>query len=77
MDKYIFVGNKRQREIIEYMQKEHFAKIKELEEQFGVSDKTIRTDLAYLKKTFPIEVVRGRYGGGVYMNHGDYLVKGD
>ena len=73
MNKYIFVGNERQKKIIEYLQKEHYAKVQELVEQFGVTDRTIREDIKYLKKTFPIEVRQGKYGGGIYMDHGDFL----
>ena len=75
MNKYLFVGSKRQQQIVEYLQKEHYAKCKELAEHFGVSERSIRADINKLKKTFPIEVVQGRYNGGIYMNHGDYLVK--
>lgn len=73
MNKYIFVGNERQKKIIEYLQKEHYAKVQELVEQFGVTDRTIREDIKHLKKTFPIEVRQGKYDGGIYMGHGDFL----
>ena len=31
--------------------------------EFGVSDKTMRRDIAVLTLSFPIETARGRYGG--------------
>jgi predicted DNA-binding transcriptional regulator YafY len=39
--------------------------VKNLAVEFGVSEKTIRTDLEVLGCSYPIETVRGRYGGGV------------
>lgn len=73
MNKYLFVGSERQREIALILQKEHFAKCQELAERFGVSEKTIRTDIKALKKILPINVMRGRYQGGIYMDHGDFV----
>ena len=40
-------------------------KIKNLAAEFGVTERTIRTDLEVLGCSYPIETVRGRYGGGV------------
>ena len=39
--------------------------INNLAEEFGVSERTIRTDIEVLSCSYPIETVRGRYGGGV------------
>lgn len=36
-----------------------------LAEKYAVSEKTIRRDIEELTLTYPIETVRGRYGGGV------------
>ena len=36
-----------------------------LAEEFGVSERTIRADLVILSCYYPIQVLRGRYGGGV------------
>ena len=33
--------------------------------EFGVSERTIRNDLLELSCSYPVETVRGRYGGGV------------
>lgn len=35
-----------------------------LAEEFGVSERTIRADLVILSCYYPIQVLRGRYGGG-------------
>lgn len=43
--------------------------------EFGVNIRTIRNDIDHLSLSYPLETVRGRYGGGVrvmdgfYMNH--------
>ena len=36
-----------------------------LAHEFGVNEKTIRRDIEELTCSYPIETVRGRYGGGV------------
>ena len=35
--------------------------------QFGVSERTIRNDILVLSCSYPIQTVRGRYGGGVVL----------
>lgn len=42
-----------------------FEQVKNLAEEFGVSERTIRTDIEVLACSYPIETVRGRFGGGV------------
>jgi predicted DNA-binding transcriptional regulator YafY len=39
--------------------------VSNLAEEFKVSEKTIRRDIEELSCSYPIETVRGRYGGGV------------
>lgn len=39
--------------------------IANLAAEFGVSTRTIKLDIQDLMRFFPIETVRGRYGGGV------------
>lgn len=39
--------------------------IANLAKEFGVNEKTIRRDIEELSCSYPIETVRGRYGGGV------------
>ena len=43
-----------------------------LASEFGVSRETIRHDIVLLMCSYPIETVRGRYGGGVRVK-ADYL----
>ena len=40
-------------------------KVNNLAAEFGVSESTIKRDLLELGCSYPIETVRGRYGGGV------------
>ena len=37
-------------------------------EKYSVNEKTIRRDIDELTLTYPIETVRGRYGGGVKLS---------
>ena len=43
--------------------------------EFHVSRETIRQDIAALMCSYPIETVRGRYGGGVKIADGFYLYR--
>ena len=43
--------------------------------EFQVSRETIRQDIAVLMCSYPIETVRGRYGGGVKIADGFYLYR--
>ncbi len=43
--------------------------------EFQVSRETIRQDIAILTCSYPIETVRGRYGGGVRVADGFYLCR--
>lgn len=36
-----------------------------LAQEFGVTSRTIRNDIDHLSHSYPIETIRGRYGGGV------------
>ncbi len=38
-----------------------------LSETFGVSRSTIRRDVETLSCSYPVKTVRGKYGGGVYL----------
>lgn len=46
-----------------------------LAREFHVSNATIRRDLEILTCSYPIETVRGRYGGGVRVMDGYYLYR--
>ena len=41
--------------------------------EFGVSVRTIRNDIDILSLSYPLETVRGRYGGGVRVMDGFYM----
>ena len=43
--------------------------------EFGVSVRTIKNDIDILSLSYPIETIRGRYGGGVRVADGYYLHK--
>ncbi len=43
--------------------------------EFHVSRETIRQDIAALMCSYPIETVRGRYGGGIKIADGFYLYR--
>ena len=43
--------------------------------EFGVSTRTIKNDIDILSLSYPIETIRGRYGGGVRVADGYYLHK--
>ena len=56
-------------EMFKYLCRVRYAKISELAERFGVSEKTVSRDVFEIEMTYHItlEVKRGRYGGGVYV----------
>jgi len=55
----------RREAIREYLFSKRFANIENLANEFGVSKRTIRYDVEALTCLYPVETVRGRYGGGV------------
>ncbi len=59
-------------EMFKYLCRVRYAKISELAERFGVSEKTISRDVFEIEMTYHItlNVKRGRHGGGVYMPEG-------
>ena len=62
----VFIGNERQRNLAEYLQKQKASTAQALADEFGVSERTIRSDIKKLEKKFPILVKSGRFGGGIY-----------
>lgn len=61
--KILFVISRRRHETME-----------NLAQEFGVSIRTIRRDIAFLiEELFPIYTVQGKYGGGVYAMDDWYL----
>lgn len=55
----------RRMEIIKVLCRRRQETMENLAEEFGVTSRTIRNDIDYLSLSYPIETVRGRYGGGV------------
>lgn len=53
----------RRMEIIKVLCKRRFETMGNLAVEFGVTSRTIRNDINYLSLSYPIETVRGRYGG--------------
>ncbi|WP_197073433.1 HTH domain-containing protein [Clostridium polynesiense] len=55
----------RRMEILKVLCKRRSDTMANLAEEFGVTSRTIKNDIDYLSLSYPIETVRGRYGGGV------------
>lgn len=49
--------------------------MKNLASEFGVSVRTIKNDIDYLSIYHPITTICGRYGGGVRVADGYYLIR--
>lgn len=62
----LFVGSKRQKAILKYIQQNDATNAKELAQVFDVTERTIREDVKHLKELVPIEVKPGRFGGGIF-----------
>ncbi|SHJ77348.1 HTH domain-containing protein [Paramaledivibacter caminithermalis] len=65
--------NERRMEIIEVLCKRRQDTMSNLAFEFGVSIRTIKNDIDILSLSYPIETIRGRYGGGVKVADGYYL----
>ena len=59
------MSTERREMIIAILRKERMVTIEQLANTLGCSKRTIRYDIEELTLDFPIESVRGRYGGGV------------
>ncbi len=57
----------RQSAILNLIYRERHTTEAKLAEMFGVSERTIRKDIIYLACVLPIKTVRGRYGGGIWL----------
>ena len=60
--------NSRQLQEIELIKKAKGCKVEELAEKLQCSIRTVKYDIAYLKRVYPDNIIikRGRYGGGIY-----------
>ena len=63
----------RREAILEVLCKRRQETIDNLAQEFGVSRRTIRYDIEELSCAYPIESMRGRYGGGVRVADGYYV----
>ena len=59
--------NDRQQQIINLLCQRRSDTVQNLATELGVCERTIRRDIEELTLTYPLETVRGRYGGGVRM----------
>ena len=57
--------NDRQQQIIDLLCQRRSDTVQNLATELGFSERTIRRDIEELTLTYPLETVRGRYGGGV------------
>ncbi len=48
-------------------------KVANLAYEFGVTERTIKSDIEELTLAHPIETIRGRYGGGIKVADGYYI----
>lgn len=60
--------NERRNNIYAELRAQRHLTIDYLAEKYSVNEKTIRRDIDELTLTYPIETVRGRYGGGVKLS---------
>ena len=65
--------NERRQEIMETLCHRRQETMANLAFEFGVSIRTIRNDIDILSLSYPLETVRGRYGGGVRVMDGFYM----
>ncbi len=66
-------ANERRQEIMETLCHRRQETMANLAFEFGVSVRTIRNDIDTLSLSYPLETVRGRYGGGVKVMNGFYM----
>ena len=65
--------NERRQEIMETLCHRRQETMANLAFEFGVSVRTIRNDIDCLSLSYPLETIRGRYGGGVRVMDGFYM----
>lgn len=67
--------SERRQELIEVLCRRRHDTYYNLAFEFHVSTRTICRDIAVLMCSYPLETVRGRYGGGVKVADGYYLYR--
>ncbi len=65
--------SERREKILELLCTRRHETIDNLAKEFEVAPRTIKYDIEELTLTYPIETVRGRYGGGVKVKDGYYV----
>lgn len=65
--------NERRMELLEVLCERRQDTIENLANEFDVSVRTIKYDIEELTLSYPIETIRGRYGGGVKVADGYYI----
>lgn len=63
----------RRQAVIEALCKRRHDTTENLAHEFNVSTRTMRNDIDILSLDYPLETVRGRYGGGVQLPEGFHL----
>lgn len=58
-------ASERRQEIMNILVNRRQETAKNLAAEFGVSEKTIYNDVLVLTRNYPLETVKGRYGGGI------------
>lgn len=66
-------ANERRMKVIEVLCHRRKDTVPNLAIEFGVSERTMHSDIEILSLTYPLETIRGRYGGGVKVADGYYL----
>ena len=65
----------RRQELLEMLCRQRHTTCDNLANEFKVSERTIRRDIAVLMCSYPIETVCGGHGGGVRIADGFYLTR--
>ena len=65
--------NERREEILNVLCQRRKDTVQNLANEFGVSVRTIKYDIDILTLAYPIEAIRGRYGGGIRIADGYYV----
>ena len=58
-------AGERRQQILELLCRRRKDTMQNLASELGVSERTIRRDVEILTRTYPLETICGRYGGGV------------
>ena len=66
-------ATERREAILDVLSQRRRDQVKNLAVEFGVTERTIRTDIEILSCSGAVETVRGRYCGGVGVSEGDHL----